>query len=265
MLHWMKNRTMLLAWALIALIGATSVDTSAVAQSVLFDFDAAPIHTPLPIDLTAGGITAHFSATGQGFSIQAANTLGFTPPGFSGNCLYPSSVFSSDLVISFSRALTNFSILYSPQELGCDDSARMKVTAFMDGTPVGTNTAIASTPGTWPSETLGIATTQGFNNVIVHYDAPPPTCRDYGVIFLADNMSVTPAPEPPSLRISRSGDQIQLSWPADATAFSLQSNTNLQNPNSWRVITNTPTVTGGNKAVGLPLEAWDSFFRLRSP
>ncbi len=264
MLHWMKNRTMLLAWILIALIEANFVDTSAVAQSVLFDFDAAPIHTPLPIDLTAGGITAHFSATGQGYSIQAANTLGFTPAGFSGNCLYPSSVFASDLVISFSKALTNFSILYSPQELGCDDSARLKVTVFMDGTPVGTNTVTASSPGTWPSETLGIATTQGFNNVIVHYDARPPTCQDYGVIFLADNMSVTPAPEPPKLRILRSANQIQLSWPTDATTFSLQSNTNMQDSNSWRVITNAPTVTGGNNAVGLPLEIGGHFFRLRS-
>ncbi|RDJ93410.1 hypothetical protein B4Q13_22095, partial [Lacticaseibacillus rhamnosus] len=38
-------------------------------QSVLFDFENAAQDAPLPIDLTVGGITAHFSATGQGFSI----------------------------------------------------------------------------------------------------------------------------------------------------------------------------------------------------
>jgi hypothetical protein len=51
-------------------------------QSVLFDSDNAPVHTPLPISLTVGGITTRFSATGQGFSVQPADSLGFTPVGF---------------------------------------------------------------------------------------------------------------------------------------------------------------------------------------
>jgi hypothetical protein len=41
---------------------------------------------------------------------------------------------------------------------------------------------------------LSITTTQAFNRVVVHYDARPPTCQDWGPIFLADNMSVTPLP-----------------------------------------------------------------------
>ena len=28
----------------------------------------------------------------------------------------------------------------------------------------------------------------GFNSVVVHYDARPPTCSDYGTIYMADNM-----------------------------------------------------------------------------
>jgi hypothetical protein len=70
------------------------------AQTVLFDFENAPVHSPLPITLTVGGVTAHLSGTGQGFSVQPANTLGFTPVGFSGNCIYPSSIYAADLVIS---------------------------------------------------------------------------------------------------------------------------------------------------------------------
>ena len=58
--------------------------STAFGQSVLFDFDNAPLQTSLPITLTVGGVTAHFSATGQGYSIQQANVLGFTPVGFSG-------------------------------------------------------------------------------------------------------------------------------------------------------------------------------------
>jgi hypothetical protein len=167
---------------------------SAGAQGVLFDFDSAPIHSPLPITLTVGGITATFSGTGQGFSIQAASTLGFTPAGFAGNCIYPSSVYAADLLISFDQRVTGFSILYAPEEYACDSSARMRVTADLDGVSVGTATMTADPPGTWPSATLSISTNQAFNRVVVHYDAAPPTGGDYGPIFMADNMVVTPAP-----------------------------------------------------------------------
>lgn len=161
--------------------------------SVLFDLENAPLHTSLPVDISAGGIDAHLSATAGGFSIQPADTLGLTPFGFAGRCIYPNTVFPADLLVSFSRPLTGFSILYAPQELGCDDSATMRVTAFMDDAPVGTATATVPVPGTYPTGTLSITTALPFNRVVVHYDAAPPTCRDYGRIFLADNMIVIPS------------------------------------------------------------------------
>jgi hypothetical protein len=162
------------------------------AQEVLFDFDNAPLSTSLPIDLTVGGITAHFSATGQGYSIQNANVLGFTPPGFSGRIIYPNSINLSDLRIGFDRIITHFNIMYSCQELGCDDAATMRVTAYMNGSLIGTRTHTASVPGTWPVDTLSCTFPQGFDSVVVHYDMHPPTCQDYGTIFMADNMRVTP-------------------------------------------------------------------------
>src|SRR5438034_10540500 len=97
------------------------------AQDILFDFENATVPTSLPLQLIAGGLTAQLSATGQGFSIQPANTVGFTPVSFSGNCIYPNSVYPADLLVSFSAPLTDFSILYAPQELACDSSATMRV------------------------------------------------------------------------------------------------------------------------------------------
>jgi len=166
--------------------------TQALAQPVLFDFDSAPLHSPLPINLTVSGITAHFSATGQGYSIQRADTMGFTPVGMAGNCIYPSSVFLSDLLISFDTRLTAFSILYAVQELACDGSATMRVTAYLDGAPVGTNTMVAVPGATWPTATLSFSSASPFNSVVVHYDSGPPGggC-DWGSIFMADNMIVT--------------------------------------------------------------------------
>lgn len=168
--------------------------SSAFAQEILFDFDNAPIYTSLPIDLTVSGLTAHLSATGQGFSIQQANALGFTPQGFAGRIIYPNSIYLADLLVSFNQTITGFSIMYCCQELGCDDAATMRVTAYMNGNLVGTNTKTARYPGTWPVDTLKCSFIQGFNSVVVHYDHRPPTCQDYGVIYLADNMRVTLIP-----------------------------------------------------------------------
>jgi hypothetical protein len=162
------------------------------AQNVLFDFDSLAAHSGLPGAYTVGGIAAGFSATGQGFSIQPANSLGFTPVGFAGNCVYPNSVYAADLIITFSTPLTDFSILYAPEEYACDSSATMRVTAYLNGGFVGTATTNAQA-GTWPSETLRFSSAQGFDKVVVHYDAAPVTGGDYGPVFMADNMAVTPA------------------------------------------------------------------------
>lgn len=182
----------------LALVGILSAQSG--AQSILFDFDdAQPFHS-LPLDLTHGGIAAHFVGTGQSFSVQelGINTFGIVPAGFGGNCLLPNSIYASDLIVSFSALLVDFSIMYAPEEYDCDSSARMRVTAYMDGSLVGTNTT-TTYAGTWPTGTLQFASSHPFNSVVVHYDAPPPTGGDWGPIFMADNMRVTPTPEPATM------------------------------------------------------------------
>lgn len=176
------------ACAAIAAFAATI--TAAPAQTVLFDFNTAPIQTSLPIDLTWGGIMAHVSATGPGFSIQDSSTAPVAPVGFTGRYIYPNSGTPADLLVSFDQTLVYFSILYSPQEMGCDDSATMRVTVSMNGNFVGTRTKTATSPGTWPVDVLMCNFPQGFNSVVVHYDSAPPTCQDVGPIFLADDMRV---------------------------------------------------------------------------
>jgi len=168
----------------------------AAAQSVLFDFDSTPYHTPLPIDLTVGDITASFSGTGLGYSIQRASTPGVTPVGFSGNCLYPNSLIPSDLLVSFSPALQDASIMYAPGELSCDTTATMRITGYLNGAFVATSTSTAPNPGTWPTGVLTLSSPQGFDKIVVHYDAPP-ACGEWQPIFMADNMTVTPVPPPP--------------------------------------------------------------------
>lgn len=171
---------------------AVALGLRATAQSVLFNFDNLPVYSPLPVSDVQGGIIAQF--TGSAYSIQSVTTATVVPVGFSGSFIFPGG--AGDLQVSFSKPLTAFSILYATQELACDDSATMRVTAYMNGTLVGTSTTNSTSlcVCTWTANTLSITTTQAFNRVVVHYDSKPPTCADWGAIFLADNMVVTPMP-----------------------------------------------------------------------
>src|SRR5689334_9952941 len=91
--------------------------------------------------------------------------LGFTPVGVSGYCIYPNSVFPADLLVGFDQTMYDFSLLYAPEEYSCNSSARMKVTAYMNGSPVGSNTAVAN-PGTWPTQTLGFSSSGQIRSVL---------------------------------------------------------------------------------------------------
>jgi hypothetical protein len=254
------------AWVLLAGLLATSVR----AQSTWFSFDDAPAHVSLPLALTSGGITAQFSATAQGFSIQPANTLGFTPAGFSGNCIYPNSVYAADLLISFSLPLSDFSILYAPEEYACDSSATMRVTAYMNGSLVATATTNAPA-GTWPSQTLSINLAAGFNSVVVHYDAPPVTGGDWGPIFMADNMNVLPLPAPILLTsptwLPGSGFSFGFTA-APATSFSVLGSSDPALPlANWAVLgTATETAPGQYQFIHASAPSGgQQFYRVRSP
>lgn len=165
-------------------------------NSRAFDFDSGPVHVAFPIEYVSDGLAAFFDDSGWTYSIQPANTLGFTPLGFTGYCIYPGTGFPSDIIVDFSAPLTSFSIQFCPQEIGCDDSATLRATGYLNGALVATDTARVPQPGTYPTGTLRLDSTRPFDRVVVHYDATPPTCQDYGRIFLADNVLVTIAAPP---------------------------------------------------------------------
>lgn len=255
---------------LIVLASLTIVRTQ--AQSVLFDFENAPQYSALPIDLTVSGITAHFSATGQGYSIQLATCQGLNPVGFTGLCIYPSSINAADLTVDFSMPLTDFSILYAPEEYACDSSATMRVTAYLNGALVGTATTNAQA-GTWPTETLRFSSTRNFNKAVIHYDAPPVTGGDWGPVFMADNLTVTPAPPPIVLgqAARRANGAFQFAFTATpGSTFTVLSSTNAALPlASWNVlgsVTDIPPGSGSYKFTDLQAANLSlCFYCVRSP
>ncbi|MCX5690807.1 MAG: immunoglobulin domain-containing protein, partial [Planctomycetota bacterium] len=128
--------------------------------------------------------------TGGSYSVQPVGSVGLSPAGFSGLMLFPNSVFAADLIADFSTNLSYFSMMYCPLELGCDDSSTIRATAFLRGVQVGTITAQVPVPGTYPTGTVEISVPTGFDRVVVHYDAHPLRCQDWGPEFLADNVTV---------------------------------------------------------------------------
>ena len=103
----MKTTYGLIAAMVVLSCGPTS------AATMLFDFNNGPQYSSLPFNLTVDGVTAHFSATGQGFSIQnTAQVIGVLPAGFSGLGLVPNSVYLADLPVSFPQTtLSDFSTM----------------------------------------------------------------------------------------------------------------------------------------------------------
>jgi len=66
----------------------------------------------------------------------------------------------------------------------------------------------------------------------------------------------------PSLQAQPGGGNLMLSWPLSAQNFSLQTTTNLADPNSWVTLTNVPAIVNLQNAVTNPVFGGAQFYRL---
>lgn len=78
----------------------------------------------------------------------------------------------------------------------------------------------------------------------------------------ASTTVVSTASVPPALNLSRAGGQNVVNWPAWATAYQLQSNTNLS-PASWLAVSNISTLAGYQSVVSNSITGGNLFFRLK--
>jgi len=79
-----------------------------------------------------------------------------------------------------------------------------------------------------------------------------------GTVF---GLSVT-LPGAPQLTIIPSGTNVILTWPTNATVFTLQSTTNLVSPASWSAVSPAPVSISGQNAVTNPISGTRKFYRL---
>jgi len=67
----------------------------------------------------------------------------------------------------------------------------------------------------------------------------------------------------PQLTIIPAGPNVVLSWPTNASGFSLQSTTNLVSPGDWQAVSPDPVSVNGMNIVTNPISATPQFYRLR--
>jgi hypothetical protein len=66
----------------------------------------------------------------------------------------------------------------------------------------------------------------------------------------------------PSLQAQVSGGNLIITWPMSAQNFSLQTTTNLADPNSWTTLTNVPAIVNLQNAITNPVTGGQGFYRL---
>jgi uncharacterized repeat protein (TIGR03803 family) len=83
-----------------------------------------------------------------------------------------------------------------------------------------------------------------------------------GISNLGTAFSLT-LPSPPRLSVLRSGTNVVLTWPTNATGFTLQSVTNLVSGATWTTASPGPVVVSGQYTVTNPISGTRKFYRLR--
>jgi hypothetical protein len=110
---------------------------------------------------------------------------------------------------------------------------------------------------------FGISVSVSANTVVVGADRDDDAGTDSGSAYVYRlAMSGTPA-----LTVTRSGNNVILSWPASATGFVLQESTALANPSSSTVWNPgpAPVLSGEEYQITLPSPSGNRYFRLRQP
>lgn len=169
-----------------------------------FDFDTGtpPLSTgqSTPLDQTSGGVTAHFSSPtvgAGGFSVQSDATTQYHMSQFSGNYLWPNSVYSPALDIQFNQPLTSITFTFATADFQqVEVPTTIQLTAYENAT--GTSPAGSATAhGTYGSDTMPMGTLT-FNSVhpfkVVEIFIPP--APQAASDFLVDNVVATTSDVP---------------------------------------------------------------------
>jgi hypothetical protein len=166
-------------------------------QTARFDFDSPGLHATMgmPSTLTVNGVTASFSSPNAwlsgGFSLQSASTTFYHLSQFSGNYLYPNSVYNPNLAIAFDQPISSLTFTYATADFGQNETpTTVEVIAYQGSTVVGSASShgIFYMGDTMPQGTLTFdGAGQTFDRVLIQIPYAPLAASD----MLIDNVVVT--------------------------------------------------------------------------
>lgn len=176
------------------------------AVTVTFDFDNG---TPAlfrgqstPFDQTSSEVSAHFSSPtlgAGGFSVQSDASTQYHLSQFSGQYLWPNSVYNPALDIQFGQQLSSITFTFATADFQqVEVPTTVQLTAYADSTaapPVGSATAHGTYAGdTMPMGSLTFSSVHPFNVVEITIPYAPQAASG----FLVDNVTVTTTTAPTS-------------------------------------------------------------------
>jgi hypothetical protein len=83
---------------------------------------------------------------------------------------------------------------------------------------------------------------------------------------LADNIYVVLYRPPATLlQVTRTDDQVRISWPATLKGYVLEASSMLPPTDAWELITNAPVVLSGENTLNFTVSGPDRYYRLRKP
>ncbi len=194
-------RSLLAAWLL-----AFSGGFCSEGQTAFFDFDtgtpAPAVNQGLPLDQTAGGVTAHFVAASGNFTVQTAYFIGYPVSSFSNQFLYPAGSKGAVLEIRFSELLTNISFSFATIQISAISGMEtpIQLVAYTNSAatpPVGSVSAAGIYGGgpdptdPWPQGIISFSSPVRFN--LVRISVPtlvPAPALGQATDFLIDNLTV---------------------------------------------------------------------------
>jgi hypothetical protein len=110
-------------------------------------------------------------------------------------------------------------------------------------------------------------TYQGGHNLTIKFvdtftDASGPYYSTMNNVVVTIYPAVSAITTPPRLTVARSGTNMILTWPTNATGFTLQSATNLASPVGWSTVSPLPVVVNGQNTVTNAISGPRKFYEL---
>lgn len=81
----------------------------------------------------------------------------------------------------------------------------------------------------------------------------------YGTIY---SLTLPASPSPPALSVHFTGNNLIVTWPSNATGFTLETATSLGAPGNWNPVTNVPTIVNGQYTITNAATGQNAFYYL---